>query len=269
MAGTPAATMTITTEQPSEAPGPPDPPPFGAKRGLRILMVFLGVQILVAVVIGVWAAMHNLRKGGPASPDGIKIDPLVTLGAAFGGTLLAGLAVLRSVRRAFALPGGDAVRAAVGWRTAPRRDCFRAAFAGLGLVVAFVVMGAMLPVRPTDLGPLARAASAGGGARFFWAALAIGVAPPVEELVFRGALYAGLARSWGPSWAALATTAIFVALHATEVGAYWPAWMAIATLGALALRARLVTGSLLPAIALHATYNLGLVLMVYAQAGRA
>lgn len=255
---------TMTPEQPSDEPRPVEPPPFGARRALRVLLAFLGVQIAVAVVVGVWAAAHNLKKGGPASPDGIHIDLRVTLGAALVGALLAGLVALRMVRRSFALPGGDAVRVAVGWKPASGRDCLRAALAGAGLVAAFIVLGAALSVRPSEMGPLARAASAGGWARALWTALAIGVAPPTEELVFRGALYAGLARSWRPAWAGVVTTGIFVTLHVTELGAYWPAWIAIATLGALALRARVRTGSLVPAIVLHTSYNLGLVLLVYA-----
>jgi membrane protease YdiL (CAAX protease family) len=91
------------------------------------------------------------------------------------------------------------------------------------------------------------------------------VAPPAEELVFRGVLYAGLARSWRPAIAGVVTTTIFVALHLTEVGGYWPGWLAIGAMGALALRVRLREGSLWPAIALHATYNAGLVLLVYAR----
>ncbi|HEV3030858.1 MAG TPA: type II CAAX endopeptidase family protein [Polyangia bacterium] len=234
------------------------------------MTAFLGVQLAVAVVVGVFAAAHHLTKGSPAAPAGIQpaglqIDLGVLLGAALVGTLLAGLAALRMLRRSFGQAGGDAVRAAVGWTPASGRDAARAALTGFVLMAAFAVVGAALPARPHTLGPLARAAGAGGWARLAWAALAVGVAPPVEELVFRGALYAGLARSWRPPWAALATTAVFVALHATELGAYWPAWIAIALLGAFALRARLASGSLLPAIALHASYNLGLVLIAYAR----
>jgi membrane protease YdiL (CAAX protease family) len=111
---------------------------------------------------------------------------------------------------------------------------------------------------------LAQAATAGGAARVLWAVLALAVAPPTEELLFRGVLYGGLARSWGARAAAVATTVLFVALHATEIGRFWPGWAVISALGALALRARLKTGSLVPAIALHAAYNMGLVLVAYA-----
>jgi membrane protease YdiL (CAAX protease family) len=250
-------------------PATPEAPPFGARRAVWIVLAFLGVQLAVALVVGVVAGVHNLKKPGPASPGGVQIDLGVTLGAAFVGAVLGGLVAMRMVRRSFAGPGGNAVRAAVGWMPASGRACARAALGGLALVAAFVVVGVALPVRPHELGALARAANTGGWPRLLWATLAIAVAPPTEELVFRGALYAGLARSWNATGASVVTTAVFLALHGTELGAYWPAWIAIATLALVALRLRLATGSLLPAIALHASYNLGLVLMAYAAGPRA
>jgi membrane protease YdiL (CAAX protease family) len=196
---------------------------------------------------------------------GQLVDLRVALVAALAGTALASLATMHLVRRAFRRPGGEELRVAVGWRRASARACAQAALTGVALMAAFVIAGALLPVRPHEMGPLARAADAGGWARLGWAALAVLVAPPAEELVFRGVLYAGLARSLWPTLAAVVTTAIFVALHLTEVGAYWPGWLAIGAMGALALRVRLREGSLWPAIALHATYNAGLVLLVYAR----
>ena len=190
-----------------------------------------------------------VKKGGPPSPDGIHDRPAASRSAAaLAGTLLAGLGVaapgpqgLRPARRRRRARGrgvaggvGAGLRSARRWRA--RRSSRRSSSCG-----------SVLSVRPHDLGPLARAASAGGWARLLWAALAVALAPPIEELVFRGAFYGGLARSWRPrDRAAVVTTAVFVALHVTELGAYWPAWIAIAALGALALRARVVTGSLCP-----------------------
>jgi membrane protease YdiL (CAAX protease family) len=260
----------MSEDTPAAASTPPAAPssPLDASRALRIFMAYLGAQLAVAVIVGVLVATRNLTAGGPASPGGIQLDPWLTLAAALVATLVAGLVVLRMVRTTFAREGGDVARLAVGWKGASLQACARAALQGLGLVAAFVVVGSLLPSRPHDLGPLARAAMAGGGSRLVWAALAFLVAPPTEELVFRGALYAGLARSWRPAGAAAVTTAIFVGLHGTELGAYWPGWIIVALVGALALRARLATGSLLPAIALHASYNLGLVIAVHIQAGR-
>jgi membrane protease YdiL (CAAX protease family) len=241
----------------------PQPSGVSPKWGLKIFAVFLGAQMAVAVAVGVLAGRGKLGGLVAAPGKGMPtVDLRVAMGAAFVGTLLGGLAALLMVRRTFARSGG-AARDAVGWRAASLRACLRAALQGLGLVAAFVVLGAPLPGPRHGLGPLASAA--GGWARAAWAVLAIGLAPPIEELVFRGVLYAGFARRWSPRVAGAHSVALFVVLHVAEVGAYLPAWVAIAAVGALALRARVVTGSLVPAIALHASYNLGLVLLVCAR----
>jgi membrane protease YdiL (CAAX protease family) len=253
------------------SPGMEEPAPsipVGPKWGLKILAAFLGAQMVVAVVVGVLAGRGKLgAPGGIVAAPGKAmpaVDLRVALGAALAGTLLAGVVALLMVRRTFARPGGAGARVAVGWRAASTRACLRAALQGLGIVAAFVVVGVVLPGPRHGLGSLASAASAGGWARAAWAVLAIGLAPPIEELVFRGVLYAGFAQRWSPRVAGTISVALFVSLHVAEIAAYVPAWLAIAAVGALALRARVVTGSLAPAIALHASYNLGLVLLVCA-----
>jgi membrane protease YdiL (CAAX protease family) len=90
------------------------------------------------------------------------------------------------------------------------------------------------------------------------------VAPPVEEFVFRGVLFAGFRRSWKTGAAGALVTLLFIAAHFTEVAGYGPAVIAVALVGAATLVARIATDSLAPAIALHASYNLGLVVALYA-----
>jgi len=230
---------------------------LGAGRALKVVAAFLGTQMVVAVVVGVWVGLRHARGRAPTG-GGFQLDARAAIGAAVVGTLLGGLAAVGLIART-AHGWAD-----VGWRRATARACVGAAAQGLGLVVVFVSLARLLPT-PRALGPLASLAQSGGWARAAWALLAFAVAPPVEELVFRGALYAGLARAGRPLVAAVVTTVVFVGLHAAEIGRYWPAWVAIGLLGALALRVRVRTGSLLPAIILHASYNLGLVLAVYAQ----
>ena len=228
------------------------PAALGVKRALQIFAAFLGSQLAVAVVAGLFAASR--------SPP---VDPRLALGAALAGTVLGGLVALRMVRLTFARPGGDDARLAMAWSTVPARLSAWAALQGFALFAVFAVIGGLLPGLPRELGPLARAPQAGTFARGAWTVLVLVLAPPIEELMFRGVLYGGFARRWRPRVAGVVTTALFVALHATELGTFLPAWLVIAALGALTLRARLVTGSLVPAIALHASYNLGLVLLVY------
>jgi membrane protease YdiL (CAAX protease family) len=88
-----------------------------------------------------------------------------------------------------------------------------------------------------------------------WALMFIGLFPVIEEVLFRGVLFTGLAQSWGPSVAGLMTTMIFVGVHMPKVLEYWPALLAVSLIGALTVLIRIRTESLVPGIALHSTYN--------------
>jgi len=84
---------------------------------------------------------------------------------------------------------------------------------------------------------------------------AIAVAPVVEELVFRGLLFAILERAVGLRFAVLATAALFAGLHVPE---YWHAWnhmLMILAVGMVFSLARGITGSLAPSVMLHIGYN--------------
>ncbi|MCA9454949.1 MAG: CPBP family intramembrane metalloprotease [Nitrospira sp.] len=88
-----------------------------------------------------------------------------------------------------------------------------------------------------------------------WALMFIGLFPVIEEVLFRGFLFAGLAQSWGPGLGGLMPTLIFVGVHMPKVLAYWSALLAVSLLGSLTVLIRIRTGSLAPGIALHSTYN--------------
>ena len=88
-----------------------------------------------------------------------------------------------------------------------------------------------------------------------WALMLIGLFPVVEEVLFRGFLFAGFSQSWGPGLAGLMTTMIFVGVHMPKVLEYWPALLAVSSIGLLTVLLRIRTESLAPGIALHSTYN--------------
>ena len=76
------------------------------------------------------------------------------------------------------------------------------------------------------------------------------VAPVIEELFFRGLLLPGLAERYGAGLALTLTSLAFGVIHA-EPAAILYATVAGLVLGAITLR----TGSVLPAIAMHAATN--------------
>jgi membrane protease YdiL (CAAX protease family) len=90
-------------------------------------------------------------------------------------------------------------------------------------------------------------------------AVAVVLAPILEEALFRGVILQGLARRRGPRAAALWTAAFFALFH------FYNPWQILPTffLGLLLAWLVMTTGSLWPAIVLHAAFN-GLSLAVFA-----
>jgi membrane protease YdiL (CAAX protease family) len=250
-------TMNESPTAPPSAPPPdaaPSPKGLGPWRAVGIFAAFLGIQALVTAPAAFWAGIH--------AGAGAHLDPSLLMFLGLVSTVWGGFVVLWMARRS--LPGVALAR--IGWAPASARACGRAALQGLGLVAAAGVVGAFLPPPRGGMSPLDHLSELTPLAGLAGALLAVVAAPMVEELLFRGVVYTGLARRWSPGVAGTVTTLVFLALHLPQVGAYWPGWIFIGLVGALALRARLTSGSLLPAIAQHATYNLGLVLAVAAAA---
>ena len=123
---------------------------------------------------------------------------------------------------------------------------------GGGLAVAASLV---LSLRPDTQGfPLEKLFSSPTAA-YAIGAFAIGVAPMVEELVFRGMLFALLERGVGIPFAVVTTAVLFAGLHVPE---YWHAWnhlFMILVVGLVFSLARGMTGCLTPSILLHVGYN--------------
>jgi membrane protease YdiL (CAAX protease family) len=237
-------------------------PRLGAKRALFILFMFIAGQAVAGLMGGIiLGASQGLGRPGTK----LVIDPLSLLIIGGAGVVVGGAVVLYLVRLTFpGVPMSQAL-ASVGWRKAPPKAVLGGVAAGLGLSLFYLfVISTIFPAgEASHMGPLAEAASHPGLPRHIWALIALGLAPPTEEFVFRGVLFTGLSRSWGVVWAGIAVTALFAAGHLTEVVYYWPALISIALAGVVALIARLRSGSLAPAVAVHFTYNLGIVLALY------
>jgi membrane protease YdiL (CAAX protease family) len=88
-----------------------------------------------------------------------------------------------------------------------------------------------------------------------WILMLVVLFPVVEEMLFRGFLFTGMAQSWGSVLAGFVTTVLFVAVHMPKVLEYWPALLSVTLIGTLTVLIRIRTGSLAPGIALHSTYN--------------
>jgi membrane protease YdiL (CAAX protease family) len=74
-------------------------------------------------------------------------------------------------------------------------------------------------------------------------------------MLFRGVMYGGYRRSFGPRRAAVLITLIFCAMHVTEVIHFPIALFGIGAMACAALWMRLRGGAIGPAVAVHLSYN--------------
>jgi len=208
--------------------------------------------IFAGILIGGWyAATHRHRVAETAA----EIMGKATILGAAVGMVASGAIVYWLARRMIRRNAGLSL-ASLGWGPSTPRFLLGAAFFGAAVGILFLAFTIAVPM-PQDAkaGQIARVIAHGGWPLYLWALLALVIAPPVEEFVFRGMLWTGFSQSWGPVASGIAATVAFVALHIPEAGSYPPALVSITIMGVGALAARIVSGSLVPAILLHATYN--------------
>ncbi len=241
------------------------PRPFGAAQAWIIFFSYVGVQIALGFVIGfVVATAYGMRHHGKFASLAEAMRVPIALGALLG-VIAGGLAAYALARRAARRDLYQPSLALFGWSGSTPRALLTAALGGLALGAVYMALAARFPPpEGAKLGLIARTITGGGWPLYAWAVFALAVAPPVEEFVFRGVMWTGLRRSWGPVAAAFAITFAFLLLHVTEAGGYPLALAAIGTLGLAALAARVLSGSLLPPVLLHSGYNAVVVAAVIA-----
>jgi membrane protease YdiL (CAAX protease family) len=89
------------------------------------------------------------------------------------------------------------------------------------------------------------------------------VAPPTEELFFRGFLYPALARRLGVTVSVVITTAGFAMLHADQLGLAWAPLLIIFMVGAVLTGVRAYTKSVATTVIIHMGYNLTLFTLMF------
>lgn len=137
----------------------------------------------------------------------------------------------------------------------------------LGFVLGGIALGVLIAHAPTLLPdrekfPLEELFSSPHAA-YAVSIFAIFVAPVIEEVIFRGVLFAFFERLGGLRLAIAVTAVLFAGLHVPE---YWGAWNHVLLIGVVALTlslARGLTGSLAPSIILHLSYNLSLMVALF------
>lgn len=239
-----------------------EPLPLGAWAAIRLGIWYLVIQLGLAVVLAVGLAV--VRPGSISADHFLSDDQLLVV-MAIAMPVSAWFVWYRLGRN---LRGGSwpAVVAALGWRPVPRRTLVLAALSGALLALVYTFL--LLPLFDTpeswdtsDISRILTGASSVG--RMVFAVLAVCIAPPVEEFIFRGVLLAGFGGAWGLWPGVAASTSLFALAHLGQLGNFWPAFVAILVFALVVALVRLRTRSLLPGIALHACYNAVIVLSTF------
>ena len=230
--------------------------PFGPRRAAIVFAAYIAAQFATGIAVGVlfgvlYGAFHRERF---ASLAGEIMGKAELLGGA-AGVLVGGALVLWLARRMIRRGVEGISLEALGWKSASVKARILAALAGALIGITFLAASLVFPMTEKAKPAFIETLAGGGWPFYVWIVLALFIAPPIEEFVFRGVMWAGFARAWPPLAAGAAVTVAFVAIHVAQAGAYPPALIAIATMGVAALVARVRSGSLVPAIALHLTYN--------------
>ena len=229
---------------------------FGPLVALMCFMAYMGGQFASSMaVMGGGAIVLDIN---PATPEGMQEILAQTLGLLVLASPVGGLlAVLILVRYLLAGPIVKRAGKAFGLVGAPlRQTAFWTLIGGLNGIVIVLVWPLLVkpPVEVTD-SLLVQLVTSGGFGRAAFIVLALLLAPPIEEFVFRGVMMHGLMRRLRPVTSAVIVSTVFVLLHVPEARHYWPALVAILFLATIAVTARLTSGSLLPAYAAHLAYN--------------
>ncbi len=215
------------------------------------VMIFFTMAILIIPYVGIlfWAVLGHFKLG--ESPAAMLSDPTVVLvgvSSAFvahGLTLLLAWMVATQFRR-------RSFTQAVGWQWHPRFRWPHAAITVAGFLGFVYGLSKILPSGKTEFDKLLEASAS---VRIVVAILAVGTAPLVEELVYRGLLFASVAARYGTWTALVSVTLIFAGVHFWQYGASKLILVSITLLSLLLTSVRALTGKLLPSYAIHLLYN--------------
>lgn len=225
------------------------PPILDAGRATKILLAFIAAQILAGIPAGVLvAATTNQDDYARLSAFGL---------AAILSLIAGGLVFWQMARKLGRAKLLDSAPDGACWVPGSPRHIAEGLIYGAVLGAAYLAVALALTSEDGEeaMGPLTSMAATPGLPQLQWFVLALVLAPPLEELLFRGLLFGGYNHSFGPVPAALLTTFIFVILHITEAIHFLPAFLFLGALGLGALWLRLRTSSIGPPIAFHFAYN--------------
>ncbi len=229
-------------------------PRLNARLATMILAAVLGVQLITGLLVMV-VGIVTFKAQGHDLADTKQFrrltrtvaEPIVALATVSGG--LAMLFMSRSLIREQLF---DASPAGAAWIIGSPKRIVQGV--GIGVFTGVCYAVAAIPWMGI-FGPHRRAAATPVLLQSLMVFTALVLAPSAEEPLFRGLLYGGYRRSFGPLWAAVLTTVMFCILHVGQVVQFPPSIVATASMALAALWFRLRSAAIGPAIAVHFGHN--------------
>ncbi|MGD0479790.1 MAG: CPBP family intramembrane glutamic endopeptidase [Terracidiphilus sp.] len=253
--------MSASSEQlpahPAPRPWPlaPEPEPvFGL---LEVFLAFL-LMLLALLFCGAIAIViaHHVAPLSHIRTADLATNPLVIVPAQLAAYLLLFAALSRLFRRHHHIGFFRALR----WRWPLRWPMYL--IAGLLLALAVQLLAHFLPA-PPEL-PIDKMLRTPLDA-WLMSAFAVLVAPFAEEVLFRGLLFPALARRAGALISLLATSVLFGAIHAGQLGGAWAQVACIILVGAVLTAVRWRFHSLASSTLVHVGYNGALFVALFMQ----
>lgn len=241
----------------AQAPVDPNNPPWGILGAMGVWIISIALLILVPLFFLVPYSVHlGLSPIGPeyinrvaeiAATD--KTAIFLQVVALFPIHILTFAMIWVLVTRFGRLP----FFSTLGWGWHPKFTLWKSIALALLLFAAGTAIVKILGEdKPTQLEELINSSLA---ARYTIAVLAVLTAPLVEELMYRGVLYAALQRLIGVAGATFTVLGLFTLIHVPQ---YWPNFGVIGAVGLLSISLTLVrayTGRLLPCVVIHLVFN--------------
>ena len=218
-------------------------------RDLLLFIAFIPFALLAANLVALtgYAALRPFT-GWPAGPAALRSNTFFLLAL----QILFYLFVLGFLYLVSKLRHPQPFWQSLGWKKPAGREAAKWLLGGCALAMA-ANLALLLRPDTTDF-PLEHLFNS-RGASYALGGFAIGIAPVIEEVVFRGLLFAVCERAAGWRFAVVITALLFAGLHVPE---YWDAWnhvWVILGVGMVFSLARGLSGALTPSIFLHIGYN--------------
>jgi membrane protease YdiL (CAAX protease family) len=239
---------------------PAAPAKFGLGQGIWAMLGFGLVMACGGLLFVNILAVEDFILALHHSPARVDFSGhAFLLGSALAGEATAALWVSWYLRRQGQQRLTDGSASGIAWRAAPPAAYPAAALCALAIVVLVMLLYHFVPPDFKKLLnlPMEKLFSGSGLSLLPLLLVVVLIGPVLEEFVFRGIAFAGLATRLGPLWAGIITTLAFMAAHAPEKIHYLPGFIDVGLLAATAAYLRVKYRSIRPGILLHILYNAG------------